>query len=36
VPGGARPAVFPPVPLLQRFMPKFAAEFPKLQVVLRR
>ena len=25
---------FPPVPLLQRFMPKFAAEFPKLQVVL--
>src|SRR5206468_3495758 len=25
---------FPPVPLLKRFMPKFAAEFPKLQVVL--
>src|SRR5438445_2333054 len=25
---------FPPVPLLQRFMPKFAAEFPKLRVVL--
>src|SRR5262245_8630771 len=26
---------FPPVPLLQRFMPRFAAEFPKLQVVLQ-
>lgn len=25
---------FPPVPLLQRFMPRFAAEFPKLKVVL--
>ena len=25
---------FPPVPLLQRFMPAFAAEFPKLRVVL--
>src|SRR3989442_8922917 len=25
---------FPPVPLLQRFMPRFAAEFPKLEVVL--
>src|SRR5437016_3987868 len=25
---------FPPVPLLQRFMPKFAAEVPKLRVVL--
>jgi len=25
---------FPPVPLLQRFMPRFAAEFPKLRVVL--
>src|SRR3989475_10547520 len=25
---------FPPVPLLQRFMPKFAAEFSKLHVVL--
>src|SRR5437867_8152943 len=25
---------FPPVPLLRRFMPRFAAEFPKLEVVL--
>lgn len=25
---------FPPVPMLQRFMPRFAAEFPKLRVVL--
>jgi len=25
---------FPPTPLLQRFMPRFAAEFPKLKVVL--
>ena len=25
---------FPPVPLLQRFMPRFAAEFPKLKVAL--
>ena len=25
---------FPPVPLLQRFMPQFAAEFPKLKVIL--
>jgi glyoxylase-like metal-dependent hydrolase (beta-lactamase superfamily II) len=25
---------FPPVPLLQRFMPAFAAEFPRLKVVL--
>src|SRR5437899_9882182 len=25
---------FPPVPMLQRFMPRFAAEFPKLKVVL--
>src|SRR4029453_3196001 len=31
---GALPPGFPPGPLLQRFMPKFAAEFPKLQVVL--
>ncbi|MBI2204239.1 MAG: MBL fold metallo-hydrolase [Candidatus Rokubacteria bacterium] len=31
---GALEPGFPPVPLLQRFMPRFAAEFPKLRVVL--